>query len=82
MCVCVHVCTCTYMCVCVCAYGGHKCTLGAGVTGNCELLTRVGDLNQGPLKEQRMLLTSEPSYLSQYQKFWSLVSDGIALDLC
>ena len=37
---------------------------GTGVTDGCELLCRCGESNVTPLKEQQVLLTTEPSLYS------------------
>ena len=58
---CLHGCLCS---TCVPGvHGGQKRDIqpGTGVTDGCELPHKFWDLNPGPLEEQLVLLTTEPS---------------------
>ena len=61
-----------FICVCVCVLpvetrgGGPP---GAGITGDCELPDEYWDLNSGPLEEQHVLLTTEPSISPAPEEF-------------
>ena len=63
-------CVCVCVCVCVCAHThmhilrleGVMDSPGAGVTGGSETARNVcWELKLGPLQEQQVLLTTEPS---------------------
>ena len=57
------------MCVCAqpsCLESGEGVgSPGTGVTGSCELSCRCWELNSGPLEDQSVLLTVEPSLQPQ-----------------
>ena len=50
----------------VCLYEGFRSLL-AGVTDRCELPCWYWELNPGPLEEQQVFFTAEPSLISPVQ---------------
>ena len=57
----------------ICARRGRQIP-GTGVTDSCELPCGCWELNPGPLEEQPVLLTAEPSPQLLHSSFWESFS--------